>query len=891
MKIDLPIFSLRACVAGLAATLSLAAWAEAGGWLAGRVVDDATGMPVAARVYLTDKRGQPHLIPSRGERPTASYDKTDGPTGIREAYSLPPAEPVRVELPAGTYEVVIERGKEYLPLREKLTLADGETLEREFRLRRFCDMAGLGWYSGDCHVHTPLRDLPAAQLADDVNVAFPITAWTTQLERAPALTAEEKDVVPGRRVDIDATHVYWTLNSEYEITQAGGRDCTLGSMLILGHRQPLTQTAPPLAALEREARRQNAILDWEKHTWPWSTMLVPAAGIDTIELSNNSMWRQRLVTTYLWGRQPPPWIPTPLDARGFIDYGFETYYALLNSGFVLRPSAGTANGVHPVPVGHSRVYVYVEGGFSYEKWVEGLREGRSFSTNGPLLLLTVDGLLPGARRELRGGASTAVEAVVEAYSASPLASVELVVNGRPIRLTSEHTAAPARPHHARYRVPVTLSGSSWVAARCFEEAPADNPRFAHTGVVFFDDRDRPLHPEPRQIQYLVDATAEQIERNRQHLGEPALAEFSQALEVYRRVAAGPPGRLRAETVLRLEPSGKNPRNSEGGFIRLADGRILYIYTHFTGGAGDDDRAHLASRVSHDGGRTWSREDGAVVRDDAGLNAMSVSLLRLADGRIGLFYLLKQSPADCRPVLRISTDEAKTWGPPRMIIADSDVGYYVVNNDRVVQLRSGRLVVPAALHRRSGGRFDPNGLIACYLSDDAGATWRRSRTQFRGPGTLQEPGVVELSGGRLAMFCRSELGSQYLSESKDGGDMWTEPRPSSLVSPQSPASIERIPSTGDLLCVWNRNFEPGRPGAGRRTPLCLALSRDEGQTWEREQIIEDDPHRWYCYTAIEFTGQDVLLAYCAGDRRENNGLALTKLVRVPISSLYRVARCD
>ena len=160
----------------------------------------------------------------------------------------------------------------------------------------------------------------------------------------------------------------------------------------------------------------------------------------------------------------------------------------------------------------------------------------------------------------------------------------------------------------------------------------------------------------------------------------------------------------------LPPGPDNPRNSEGDFIQLKDGRILFIYTHFTGSNDDNGAAHLASRVSADGGKTWSDKDELVVPNEGaerGGNVMSVSLLRLSDGRIALFYLrnLRIPKAksgnwgafDCRPLMRISTDEAKTWSPARPCIPDTEVGYHVLNNSRVVQLKSGRLVMPIARH--------------------------------------------------------------------------------------------------------------------------------------------------------------------------------------------------
>lgn len=322
-------------------------------------------------------------------------------------------------------------------------------------------------------------------------------------------------------------------------------------------------------------------------------------------------------------------------------------------------------------------------------------------------------------------------------------------------------------------------------------------------------------------------------------------------------------------LLVIEPTPEQPRNSEGDLIELADGRLCLIYTRFRGGTSDHAAADLAMRVSADGGQTWS-EDQIVVPHEGGKNVMSVSLLRLADGRIALFYLRKHALDDCRPVMRTSSDEAKSFGPPTTCIPD-EVGYYVLNNDRAVQLKSGRLVLPVALHNKPGQeKPDWAGRLMCYLSDDAGQSWRRSRSTLVGRDaegkrvTVQEPGVVELSDGRLMMYCRTDGGSQFVSYSDDGGDSWSELAPSKLASPVSPATIERIPWTGQLLCVWNDHSGVHPFPVGKRTPHCVATSGDEGRTWSQSRAIEPDPEGWFCYTAMHFADDRVLLAYCAGD---------------------------
>ena len=314
--------------------------------------------------------------------------------------------------------------------------------------------------------------------------------------------------------------------------------------------------------------------------------------------------------------------------------------------------------------------------------------------------------------------------------------------------------------------------------------------------------------------------------------------------------------VRQDVLLTIEPSKGQPRNSEGDIIELADGRLCLIYSRFTGGSSDHAAADLAMRISSDGGRTWT-DRGIVVRHEGGFNVMSVSLLRLADGRIALFYLCKQSLVDCRPMMRVSSDEAATFGEP-VTCVDDEVGYYVLNNDRAVQLRSGRLVLPLAMHNRPGqDKPDWAGRLMCYLSDDVGRTWRRGKTTLVGRSadgrrmTVQEPGVVELKDGRLMIFCRTDAGSQYVAHSRDGGDTWSELGPSPLASPVSPATIERVPWSGDLVCVWNDHSGVHPFPAGKRTPHCVAVSRDEGKTWGRSRVIEPDPDGWYCYTAMTF----------------------------------------
>ncbi len=343
-----------------------------------------------------------------------------------------------------------------------------------------------------------------------------------------------------------------------------------------------------------------------------------------------------------------------------------------------------------------------------------------------------------------------------------------------------------------------------------------------------------------------------------------------------------------EVVLRLEPGPDNFRNSEGDFIRLKDGRILFVYSHFTGGNGDDDSAYLAGRFSSDQGLTWTQEDSLIVANEGGMNTMSVSLLRLGSDEIALFYAIKNSQSDCVPYMRISHDEAKSWSEPRRCIQDK--AYFVMNNDRVVKLGSGRILIPVAKHTRNNV-FVSGADILCYYSDDNGKTFIKSAVAGNPNHVItQEPGMIELKSGKLLMFCRTIVGTQYFTYSDDHGETWSDLQPGNITSPLSPASIERIPSTGDLLLVWNNCYEDARDG-GMRTPFHLAVSSDEGETWKHIKTLESDPNGWYCYTAIEFLDDCVLLGHCAGDRRKSNGLETTQITRLSYDWIYADATAE
>jgi sialidase-1 len=353
--------------------------------------------------------------------------------------------------------------------------------------------------------------------------------------------------------------------------------------------------------------------------------------------------------------------------------------------------------------------------------------------------------------------------------------------------------------------------------------------------------------------------------------------------------AKPAPLARGEDILRdvFPATAQNPRYSEGSVLVLRDGRLLYATTEFEGGGSDFAKARIIGVESGDEGRTWGPP--RVVQENVGQqNVMSATLRRLSgdspfDGPIGLFYLVKNSYEDLHVFLRVSEDEGAAFGAPLRVTAEP--GYHVLNNDRVTRLSNGRLVVPVASTAdvRNNGRFE----CACYLSDDRGRTWHRSRGSIGYPKRgAMEPEVLELADGRLLMHIRTQLGHIAVSESADGGETWGEAKTWGVRGPESPATLRRIPSTGDLLLVWNDTFRDGEDHGGKRTPLTAGVSTDEGRTWSSRRDLETDARHTYAYTSLVFHRGRALMTYYVRD--EGSGRISSRFRSVPISWFYEGA---
>ncbi len=506
------------------------------------VTDADSGEPIASRIYLSSSDGTPYYFQSDSPEGRAfRYEKQNwNNKNSVEYHTTVSAHPCVTQVPPGEYTLTVERGKTYLPHVESLSIGDRDA-SLEIALKRWIDMAALGWYSGDLHVHRELNELPNVIMAEDLNVVFPLTNWVTLSDTPPS--AGDKNLsaeLPSGLIRVDDQHVIWPRNTEYEIFTVGQQRHTLGALFVLGHEDALQQTVPPWKPVVDAARAADptVLFDMDKLAWPFAMTLPVIAPDATYELANNHMWRTEFAFRQ-WYTPTPPYIAPPFGATQggeseWIDFTLGMYYTLLNCGFQMPPSAGTANGVHPVPAGFGRVYVHLPDGFDFQSWKQGLHQGRCFVTTGPMLMATADGKHPGETFALDSKANRPISLHVEVSSEEPLSFGEVIINGVPehlLRGRTEKTASGA------YRTVIDLSieptRSGWFAIRFFEDREGGRVRFAHTAPWYVRVDDEPTKPTWAEREYLIGRMRDEIQRSRGVVSEAGLAEYEQALAFYR----------------------------------------------------------------------------------------------------------------------------------------------------------------------------------------------------------------------------------------------------------------------------------------------------------------------------------------------------------------------
>ena len=452
-------------------------------------VSSADGHLLPCRIHLSDAAGKPQRAP--GLPFWRDHFVCDGQAAL--------------DLAPGTYRYEIERGPEHERLTGTVEISADQGTAIARTLNRLTDLAEQGWYSGDLHVHRPLADIPLLMQAEDLHIAPVITWWNKQ-------NPWKERELPERLLErAGENRFYHILAGEDE---RGG-----GALLYFHLPQPLEITAagrehPSSLAYLEMARRANphVWVDIEKPFW-WDVPAWAVSGqVDSIGIANNHMCRSQMYPDEAWGRpRDVERLPDPLG-NGF--WTQEIYYHLLNCGLRLPPSAGSASGVLPNPLGYNRVYVQVDQPLEYDSWWRNLKAGRSFVTNGPLLVCRANGELPGHVFAATGDEPLDIEISAHLISLDRIPKLEIVHNGEVVQTIGVRDA-----RDQTLTAQLRCADSGWFLVR----AIADNARtfrFASTAPFYLEIGRRKQRVSMASVRFFLDWLDERIAGVETALADP-----------------------------------------------------------------------------------------------------------------------------------------------------------------------------------------------------------------------------------------------------------------------------------------------------------------------------------------------------------------------------------
>lgn len=433
--------------------------------------------------------------------------------------------------PIGEYEVRVLRGPEHHLDLTNITLFErGNVQESHSYITRWVDMRKEGWYSGENHIHanygygqwynTPRSILDMCE-AEDLHVANLVVANSD----SDAIFDREFFSGGPDPLSTQETVLWW--NEEFRSTIWGHMTLfhlkQLVEPIMTGFRNTTNPwDIPTNAEILRRTRMQKASAGYthptnnreDAYDQPYSAKGLPVdAALGLVDCA---------------------------DFMGVVyDRALDYWYKLLNSGFRLPASAGTdcfLNRVTMSPPGWARAYVHLPDGFTYEGWVEGLKQGRSFVSNGPMLKFSVAGKSSGDTIKLAD--RTELEVTGSVRAAHPLEKLELIYNGEVVAtgsLTEDRTKGTLKTKFSPQE-------SGWIALRTSGKPVRFLPgrsHSAHTNPIYVDIKNHPQRVQASARYFL--AWIDRLEadlKKRNRIPEDEWREVSKLLNLARDVYTG-----------------------------------------------------------------------------------------------------------------------------------------------------------------------------------------------------------------------------------------------------------------------------------------------------------------------------------------------------------------
>jgi hypothetical protein len=435
------------------------------------VVDKANGLVASARTSIRHASGKFHAPPGslyRLQRDDLHF----------YAEGL-----ARFELPAGHYQLKAAKGPEYRVARAEFEIKAGETTPLRVELVRWIDQPARRWYSGENHIHANYgygswynspRTMRAQCSGEDLRVGNFMVA------NSDGDGVFDREFFRGAPDPLSTEQIVLYWNQEFRATIWGHMTLVnlkhLMEPIFTGFlRTTHPWDVPTNADIADHTHDQGGLVNY---THPAMTPSDPYHGPYTAKELPVDVALGKVDSIDVMGSNHEANLPL--------------WYRLLNCGFRIPASAGTdcfLNRIVSKLPGSDRVYVHVDTQFTYQDWIDNLKAGHTFVTNGPMVELTVNGAGPG--ETLRLDKSQAVQVHAKAVSQYPLGHLEIIVGGETAALAD----AKEQARSIDYDGSLTIDRSGWIGLRVTGPPHPDHPSpslFAHSSPIYLIVPGRPV---------------------------------------------------------------------------------------------------------------------------------------------------------------------------------------------------------------------------------------------------------------------------------------------------------------------------------------------------------------------------------------------------------------
>jgi TolB protein len=410
-------------------------WKRPMGRIHVRIADEKTGRPTPVRIQYLASDGKFYA-------PADAYARI----GLADWHLFHTGGEFTAEVPPGKMSISAIKGFAWQPVEKQLEVAPDRTIDLTLALRRVAEMNAIGWYSGSTHVHmnyggnlsNTLDNLRMMSRAEDQDVLNVLVA------NKDNRIFDWQYFVPGggeHPISKNDAHHKVIVGEEYRPPFYGhvffiGLKDHLISPFTTGYEGTAIESLyPSNTDMFRKASAQGAVTGYV-HAF--------SGDADPLE-SSLGVAKAFPVDAALGTMQAIEWShPSRAQLR--------VWHHALNNDLAIIPTGGedSINSLHHTNlIGSVRTYVHLNGPLTADSWLNGLRQGHTFFSSGPMLDFRINGHLPGDSIRLpANGGSLSIEGTV--WCIAPLTKVVLYSNGQVVKEfhTSGHFTEQIRASHS-----------------------------------------------------------------------------------------------------------------------------------------------------------------------------------------------------------------------------------------------------------------------------------------------------------------------------------------------------------------------------------------------------------------------------------------------------------